>query len=421
MVKENYYSFGKTKYLNNLNSGKAKKNSRGEIIKEASFQSTKKSIGRIEPSRHWFNPTKVIDHNELDKYRNSVRINSPYEVLLKSGNVPGSLVNNVVKKKKHDFIFDTDFNSKRIKIAYNSLEDIKKYNSEKIEKIDSVTQNTNFIMTRSSSKATWTELYKVLDSSDVVVHVLDARNPKICSHIENYLEKHNHKYLIYVLNKVDLVPKEVTTQWINKLNQKHPVVAYHALSRDNYKSNKLNFGKENLTRILRQLKRLYLTNNKNKHCISVGFVGYPNTGKSSIINSLRGKDVCKVAPIPGETRVWQYITLFKDLYLIDSPGVIPITNSGKFTVDDLLNGGLRIESMNNCEMYVWDVVERVGKEKIIKFYDLKIEFDSLKGLLRSVGKRMGFIRKGGIIDEDLVAKRILTDFVRGKLPYYVKV
>ena len=45
-------------------------------------------------------------------------------------------------------------------------------------------------------------------------------------------------------------------------------------------------------------------------------------GKSSIINTLKKKKVCKVAPIPGETKVWQYITLMKSIYLIDCPGTV---------------------------------------------------------------------------------------------------
>jgi ribosome biogenesis GTPase A len=51
-------------------------------------------------------------------------------------------------------------------------------------------------------------------------------------------------------------------------------------------------------------------------------IGYPNTGKSSIINTLKGTKCCKTAPIPGETKVWQYVTLTKKIYLIDSPGVV---------------------------------------------------------------------------------------------------
>lgn len=73
-----------------------------------------------------------------------------------------------------------------------------------------------------------------------------------------------------------------------------------------------------LLSLLRQLARL----KSDKQAISVGFVGYPNVGKSSVINTLRTKLVCKVAPIPGETKVWQYITLTKRIFLIDCPGVV---------------------------------------------------------------------------------------------------
>ena len=78
--------------------------------------------------------------------------------------------------------------------------------------------------------------------------------------------------------------------------------------------------------------------------MSVGFIGYPNVGKSSIINTLRGKSVCKSAPIPGETKVWQYIHLTKRIYLIDCPGVVHITE-GKDDLETVLKGVVRSEKI----------------------------------------------------------------------------
>jgi nuclear GTP-binding protein len=72
--------------------------------------------------------------------------------------------------------------------------------------------------------------------------------------------------------------------------------------------------------------------------ISVGFVGYPNVGKSSVINTLRTKKVCKAAPIPGETKVWQYITLMKRIFCIDCPGVV--YNKTEDTPTDLVLKGV---------------------------------------------------------------------------------
>jgi nuclear GTP-binding protein len=95
------------------------------------------------------------------------------------------------------------------------------------------------------------------------------------------------------------------------LSRDYPTLAFHASINNS-------FGKGALIQLLRQFGKLH----SDKKQISVGFIGYPNTGKSSIINTLRKKRVCSVAPIPGETKVWQYITLMRRLYLIDCPGVV---------------------------------------------------------------------------------------------------
>jgi nuclear GTP-binding protein len=68
--------------------------------------------------------------------------------------------------------------------------------------------------------------------------------------------------------------------------------------------------------------RQYDNFHKDKKTISVGFIGYPNVGKSSVINALRAKAVCSSAPIPGQTKYWQYVHLTQRIYLIDCPGVV---------------------------------------------------------------------------------------------------
>ena len=70
--------------------------------------------------------------------------------------------------------------------------------------------------------------------------------------------------------------------------------------------------------LLRQFALLH----KDKKSISVGFIGYPNVGKSSVINTMRRKKVCNVAPIPGETKVWQFVAMTQRVFLIDCPGVV---------------------------------------------------------------------------------------------------
>ena len=101
---------------------------------------------------------------------------------------------------------------------------------------------------------------------------------------------------------------------------------------------------------------------KDKKQISVGFIGYPNVGKSSIINTLKKKQVCKVAPIPGETKVWQYITLLRNIYLIDCPGIVPPTNDSDAEI--VIKGVVRAERLADPEMVIPEVLSRVKKDCI---------------------------------------------------------
>jgi ribosome biogenesis GTPase A len=82
------------------------------------------------------------------------------------------------------------------------------------------------VYAKGTSRRIWGELYKVLDSSDVVIHVLDARDPlgTRCKPVVEYLRKEKaHKHLVYVLNKVDLVPTWVTVSWTLTLFRNHSV------------------------------------------------------------------------------------------------------------------------------------------------------------------------------------------------------
>lgn len=174
--------------------------------------------------------------------------------------------------------------------------------------------NRGRVFDKGQSRRIWGELHKVVDSSDVVIQVLDSRDPQgtRCRYVERLLAKRGaHKQLVLLLNKCDLVPTWVTSRWLRILSREHPTLAFHA-------SVNHSFGKGALINVLRQLKKLHA----DKKSISVGIVGYPNVGKSSVINTLRGKKVVNVAPVPGETKVWQYVTLYRQIFLVDCPGVV---------------------------------------------------------------------------------------------------
>jgi nuclear GTP-binding protein len=167
-----------------------------------------------------------------------------------------------------------------------------------------------------------------------------------------------------------------------------------------------------LISLLRQFSSLH----SDRKQVSVGLIGYPNSGKSSIINTLRNKKVCTVAPIPGETKVWQYITLMKRIYLIDCPGVVP-PNQNDTEEDILLRGVCRVENVHNPEQYIPAVLRRVLPRHLERTYGIKHQENYLDWLAL-LARQGGRLLKGGEADLDGVAKMVINDFLRGKIPWY---
>jgi nuclear GTP-binding protein len=278
------------------------------------------------------------------------------------------------------------------------------------------------IFERGQSKRIWGELYKVftllvvgteahtrtkvIDSSDVIIQVLDGRDPMgtRSKHIEDHLKKERkHKQLIFVLNKCDLIPTWATARWVKVLSRDFPTLAFHASITNP-------FGKGALIQLLRQFARLH----SDKKQISVGFIGYPNVGKSSIINTLRSKKVCNVAPIPGETKVWQYITLFKRIFLIDCPGVV--YPSGDSEAEIVLKGVVRVENLTTPEDFIAPILDRTKKEYITATYGVR-SWENPMDFLAQYAKQTGKLLRGAEPDTATVSKMILHDWQRGKIPY----
>lgn len=193
--------------------------------------------------------------------------------------------------------------------------------------------------------------------------------------------------------------------WVRHLSKDYPTLAFHASINNS-------FGKGSLIQLLRQFSALH----SDRKQIAVGFIGYPNSGKSSIINTLRKKKVCQVAPIPGETKVWQYITLMRRIYLIDCPGVVPPNPNDK-EEDILLRGVVRVENVENPEQYIPGVLNKVQPKHLERTYGVKNIGDSLE-FLSILARKGGKLLRGGEPDLDGVAKMVINDFLRGKIPWF---
>lgn len=154
---------------------------------------------------------------------------------------------------------------------------------------------------------------------------------------------------------------------------------------------------------------------KDKKNISVGFIGYPNVGKSSIINTLKKKQVCKVAPIPGETKVWQYISLTKRIYLIDCPGIV--YDPGETLTDKVLKAVVRAEKIPDPEIYIQAILDKTEKKHIVDVYGIH-EWTDSEDFINQLALKTGKLLKGGEPDINNVCKSIIMDWQRGNIPYF---
>ncbi|XP_004641154.1 nucleolar GTP-binding protein 2 isoform X1 [Octodon degus] len=420
----------------NMYRQKERRNSRGKVIKPLQYQSTVASgtVARVEPNIKWFGNTRVIKQSSLQKFQEEMDIvlKDPYKVVMKQSKLPMSLLHDRIQphnSKVHILdteSFETTFGPKsqrkRPNLFASDMQALIEKAEESTESYDQgkdrdlVTEDTGVrneaqeeIYKKGQSKRIWGELYKVIDSSDVVVQVLDARDPMgtRSPHIEAYLKKEKPwKHLIFVLNKCDLVPTWATKRWVAVLSQDYPTLAFHASLTNP-------FGKGAFIQLLRQFGKLHT----DKKQISVGFIGYPNVGKSSVINTLRSKKVCNVAPIAGETKVWQYITLMRRIFLIDCPGVVYPSEDSE--TDIVLKGVVQVEKIKAPEDHIGAVLERAKPEYISKTYKID-SWENAEDFLEKLAFRTGKLLKGGEPDLQTVGKMVLNDWQRGRIPFFVK-
>lgn len=241
-------------------------------------------------------------------------------------------------------------------------------------------------------------LKKIIEDSDIILEVLDSRFPKETRNkeIEKEIRKLKKK-IVYVLNKSDLV------RYHKKFNFS-PVI---------YVSSTKRKGIKDLRDLIKRLSKIIKKEDKTK----IGVIGYPNTGKSSLINVLIGKSSAGTGAQAGFTKGIQKLKLDENSVLLDSPGVIPEQKySGvekKKIAEHAIVGGRSYSQVKNPEIVISEIMKKYPGI-LEKFYKISSKGDS-EILIDELGKKKGFMKKGGMINEDKTARYILKDWQEGKI------
>jgi len=129
------------------------------------------------------------------------------------------------------------------------------------------------------------------------------------------------------------------------------------------------------------------------------------------------KACCRVAPIPGETKTWQYITLTKRIYLIDCPGIVH--DEHQTDTEKVLKSVVRAEKVPDPSQYIGAILERVERKNIQDVYGIG-EWEDADAFLKQLCAKTGKLLRGGEPDFNNVSKQIIVDWQRGNLPYFTK-
>ena len=249
---------------------------------------------------------------------------------------------------------------------------------------------------------------------DAVTELLDARIPESSQNPE-LSELIGNKPRIVLLNKCDLADEKTTRQWIDRFES----MGAGALAVDCRSGKGLNAYHPLVRRILSERIRINTEKGMAGRPLRVMVVGIPNTGKSSFINRMAGKNRAKVADKPGVTRQNQWFSIGNGIELLDTPGVLwPKFDDPKVGDRLAFIGSVKGEILDSELMAVrlLEVLQADYADRLQQRYGVLPNPDEQPWeLLERIGKKRGMLVRGGEIDTERASNMLLDEYRSGRL------
>lgn len=306
---------------------------------------------------------------------------------------------------------------------------------------------------QSSSRKAHDKVFKqVVDQADVVLYVLDARDPEgtRSREVERMVmaAASGGKRLMLVLNKIDLVPSHALKNWLMYLRRYFPTLPLRA---SGSAPNAQTFNHRDLTvqstsaTLFRSLKS-FAASKQLKRAISVGVIGYPNVGKSSVINALlsrmggnRGAAACPAGAEAGVTTSIRAVKIDSKLTLLDSPGIVfPSAPNGELASKKnaiethahlILLNAIPPKQIEDPIPAVTLLLKRLSAssellQKLMDVYDLPPLMTAPNGdpttdFLVQVARKRGRLGRGGVPNLPSAAMTVVTDWRDGRIQGWV--
>lgn len=257
----------------------------------------------------------------------------------------------------------------------------------------------------------WKIVNKLLNEAELIIEVLDARFPYQTKNsvLEGKLKKLKIP-CIRVITKADLVSK----QKLDKAAKKLKAIKFSARTRINTK-----ILIQEIMKHYNNLKKKFIEKNKGKkitqtpYFIKVGVLGYPNIGKSSLINTLKGRKAAPTSPVAGYTKGKQWVKITSKILLIDTPGVIPFKEKNQLKL--ILKSA--VTDIKNPEQTAIDLIEIIPKNKLESFYKIKTSNDS-EQTLETIAIKKHLIKKRNIPDLKRAGLMLINDIQKNKLKLF---